>query len=943
MENRKIKIGDEWGEKRKVENLEDELSPFSLRRWERRKKRIIEPLGAVYQGNISETALHLHSRRGKFEQLFCKIGIQECMFRKTKRSEKERSVTFPDVRRILRKNGPDRKYSHIQDLAYYFRNQPYFVQYEEENGVDNLHLLFRAMKFQTVDKDKFVIKYGEIGTKFYIILRGSVSVRIPSRLTMDFSFRSLLEMIVENKEWIIDNERFIGILMVIQRLIPEIVETSYKIKLNYKLTKKILKGERVDSFKRYGNRFPGFQDLQYDDPYYEAPEEDSKEMSFDLMHKVATLSVGFAFGELALMNNSPRAATIQTEEDCQFAIINKIDFKVIMDRIFKKRYADTVSFLSEFSFLDYLTRKTKERLCHHLILEKCGVEQKILTEGEPLEYIYLIKKGEFEVTKSVFINPELAQDNPQKLKYLKLYTRKQVDFLRKLKDSGLKYLVTKENIPVEKIKEGDNYQKKTIKISKIGDLECFGLIEAVLSCPYSVTSIKCMAKDSEVYKIKREEFFIKVQACSEILIDTVKQRMILLSKRFLKVYETLNQIDNNLPETIVCDYNPPPTKACPWQRAPAPSRRPIVEDIVEEKEKPKVSFDYHSITRIDKQNKSHNLKAATSPQNMDLNTEMNDNIENENFGLSPMIARKKNYLKVQSFYAKERSKSMSVAPSPRDLPLDQIQKKDVIICDKDIHKFQKVNSKARISTFRKQNKPSKTVDEKPLPDVSSNSESLSSHKSKKQKLSFIKIISEKKCTAENILPKKEERSNNTQILKSNLFKPQKMIHYKVLSPKSIALEGDLKPKFSRSNKSQLKFLKINQGIDLISFLPKISSKSTRNYSDSIKKSCETDRGPKASPKICLSPKSERRKIFLTREDYMTTKKLSTPFKRSRLQRPLIYSHKKPAQHPSPSNSTGIASVKVEVKESKTSKEKASLAQKSRTQKYLMRIQSLNNY
>ena len=54
-----------------------------------------------------------------------------------------------------------------------------------------------------------------------------------------------------------------------------------------------------------------------------------------MMLKVATLKVGIGFGELALMNNTPRSATIKTEEDCQFAVLNKADFKIIMDKIYK--------------------------------------------------------------------------------------------------------------------------------------------------------------------------------------------------------------------------------------------------------------------------------------------------------------------------------------------------------------------------------------------------------------------------------------------------------------------------------------------------------------------------------------------------------------------------------------------------------------------------------
>ena len=87
--------------------------------------------------------------------------------------------------------------------------------------------------------------------------------------------------------------------------------------------------------KRYGNQFPGFHLLESENPYETCPPKDEKEISLDMMIQVGKLGVGVGFGELALMNDSPRSATIKTEEDCQFAIVNKGDFKEIMDKIYK--------------------------------------------------------------------------------------------------------------------------------------------------------------------------------------------------------------------------------------------------------------------------------------------------------------------------------------------------------------------------------------------------------------------------------------------------------------------------------------------------------------------------------------------------------------------------------------------------------------------------------
>jgi CRP-like cAMP-binding protein len=43
-----------------------------------------------------------------------------------------------------------------------------------------------------------------------------------------------------------------------------------------------------------------------------------------------TIKSGKAFGELALIKNKPRAATIKCLEDCHFAVMQKIDFDKVL-------------------------------------------------------------------------------------------------------------------------------------------------------------------------------------------------------------------------------------------------------------------------------------------------------------------------------------------------------------------------------------------------------------------------------------------------------------------------------------------------------------------------------------------------------------------------------------------------------------------------------------
>ena len=100
---------------------------------------------------------------------------------------------------------------------------------------------------------------------------------------------------------------------------------------------KVLSGQVVlDSQKRYKDDFPSFEYLKNDDPYDNSQPVDSKLITFNMLLEVAQLKTGNSFGELALLNDAPRSATIYTLEQCHLAILNKADFTSIMAKVIRK-------------------------------------------------------------------------------------------------------------------------------------------------------------------------------------------------------------------------------------------------------------------------------------------------------------------------------------------------------------------------------------------------------------------------------------------------------------------------------------------------------------------------------------------------------------------------------------------------------------------------------
>ncbi|KAH8820994.1 BcPKAR, component of the cAMP cascade : PKA regulatory subunit [Xylogone sp. PMI_703] len=117
--------------------------------------------------------------------------------------------------------------------------------------------------------------------------------------------------------------------------------------------------------------------------------------------KVATIEPGGSFGELALMYNAPRAATVvSAEAGCTLWALDRVTFRrILMDSTFQRRRLYE-GFLEEVPLLATLDRYERSKIADALETQKYPAGTTIIREGDVGEAFYLLESGEAEAYKN---------------------------------------------------------------------------------------------------------------------------------------------------------------------------------------------------------------------------------------------------------------------------------------------------------------------------------------------------------------------------------------------------------------------------------------------------------------------------------------------------------------------------------------------------------------
>ena len=187
---------------------------------------------------------------------------------------------------------------------------------------------------------------------------------------------------------------------------------------------------------------------------------------------IGELRDGEIFGELALLYNIPRTASVIALTDTSLIKIDKMPFTKYLKNVFEGQLQDQIEFLQICPIFNKMPKELLIKLGIRSVIKKFATGQIILKNDTKSDSIFVIRRGTVKVIKEIlFIKNEnkirkkrLRRNRSQILDYEDYTNRQQLENEKVLELLALG--------PSEEDMREDNFIKKsiTLEILKIGDI-----------------------------------------------------------------------------------------------------------------------------------------------------------------------------------------------------------------------------------------------------------------------------------------------------------------------------------------------------------------------------------------------------------------------------------------------------------------------------------------
>ena len=448
---------------------------------------------------------------------------------------------------ILEKNPKNRKEKDIINVADYLsKNYQYFqnIKGDSKLKVENLAKIARI---KICYPGESIIRYGEIGDKFYVVMEGKIQIYKPM---------------------------YEGVQMTPNEFIKYMnnIQLIEKDEDKYSRLKEFNKNKKFD-LDKYMNYAPNTNVMNT-----------KRDVFIEKLELMGSYGEGFSFGELSLIRNEKRNATIKcsNEDNNKYTVLLSIGKesynRALKEYQEKKLLKDIENFIKTYPFCKNFTKENMISLFN--CLNKINLEkgEYLFHQNDEDTNLYFITNGKFEVYTEISLNwlnkfmeytinikdnilghlymqrPKKYSDVTDIIKIIKQKKMKspmifhELDLWekvqKKINENNLMGLKFEE----EKVNDDKNVYK--IKVQYIDKPELLG-IENSFEFKNKFYTVKCLEDNGEIKYIKINDF-LKIIINMKLkdfnyLIDIVLEKKNIFAKQIINSMKTIEyKIISNL-------------------------------------------------------------------------------------------------------------------------------------------------------------------------------------------------------------------------------------------------------------------------------------------------------------------------------------------------------------------------------------------------------------
>ena len=478
-----------------------------------------------------------------------KISIKKIKFPQNRRyafltyDDKETEINKDYVYKFLKKFPASRSIRDIKKVAEYLsKNYQYFSKLKKEQGINKLEYITKICKLEFAKKGSTIIEFGDTGEKFYVVMEGVVEIFKPNFIEIKETPRNFFELLKKIK--LNDGE-----------------SKSYKRIRNKNLKTLMMIEEQINNEKKLNKEF---ENLDIEETFYNEIEE-----------KMGEYGIDFYFGDIALITNTQRNATVKAKKDCFLLTITSHDYNKTIIEFQKKQFSNEIeNFINSYSFFrnfesdkivklfncfnkielfngDFLYKQNMDSKSIYIIYSGNFISYAFVSFSWINDYIDYIDYSEKNILKFLINNKHVKAD--ELMKIIKEFQESNKSKKNELKKNEKMYMVDKNQIKdnlytlkrdEEKLNSPEYIFKLKLKIVNYKDV--LGLEEAFdfkkRFCYY-----KCISDKAEIREVKITDLIRIIQGMRKKHLDDLYQ-IIQVRKKLMKnqIIKSLELLDKKL-------------------------------------------------------------------------------------------------------------------------------------------------------------------------------------------------------------------------------------------------------------------------------------------------------------------------------------------------------------------------------------------------------------